>query len=295
MKTITLICVPFQMDVGRWGYALGPQAFLEAGLITQLQSDQYHVCDPIWIDLPRNERTRDTITNLSRIASRTAAAVHHALQEPESLVIVLEGDCTHALGAVGGLAQAKGTPGIVWFDAHGDLCTLETTTSGYWGGMPFAVALGWEFSDWREAAGLTVPVRPEAAILLGTSDLDAGEQEALKRVPLLHFPAETLAEPEGARQLQQALLHRRREAHTWYLHIDVDVAGPEEVPGALTPAPFWPPRQRLLQAASDVAHVLPLSIISLATYNPTGDPHKRGASFGLAMLRAIFDGMQAHM
>jgi hypothetical protein len=45
--------------------------------------------------------------------------------------------------------------------------TMATTTSGMWGGMPYAVALGWDLDDWREAAGLREPVRPEAAALVG--------------------------------------------------------------------------------------------------------------------------------
>jgi arginase len=46
------------------------------------------------------------------------------------------GDCTTALGTVAGLRHAGMDPGIVWFDAHGDVQTLETTASGYQGELP---------------------------------------------------------------------------------------------------------------------------------------------------------------
>ena len=71
---ITIICVPYQMDVARWAYALGPQAFLDHGLVQQLQARGHSVADPMWIELPKAERTRDSVTNLGRIAKRTAAA-----------------------------------------------------------------------------------------------------------------------------------------------------------------------------------------------------------------------------
>ena len=164
---ITIICVPYQVDVARWGCANGPQAFLDHGLISLLEAGGHTISAPTWIELPKAERTRDSVTNLGRIAQRTAAAVRAALQEDDSFALVLEGDCTHAVGAIGGLAQARRNTGVVWFDAHGDLNTVETSTSGFLGGLPYAVALGWDLDDWRLAAGLEPPVRPQAAALIG--------------------------------------------------------------------------------------------------------------------------------
>ncbi len=246
---ITIVCVPYQIDVSRWGCALGPQAFLDHGLIQRLEARGHIVSQPIWIELPKAERTRDAVTNLGRIAGRVAAAVRTALQRENSFVLVLEGDCTHAVGAIGGLAQAKGHPGVVWFDAHGDLNTMETTTSGFLGGLPYAVALGWDFEDWRLAAGLEQPVRPEAAVLMGASDLDPAEVEALARHPILHVDAGELMQPGVGERIQSALRPRAHEAAAWYMHIDLDVAGPEECPGGFTPAPYWPPREHILEAA----------------------------------------------
>jgi arginase len=289
---ITIIGIPFQMDVARWGYASGPAAFLDQGLVPQLEQRGHRVQGPVWIDLPRAARTRDTVTNLGHIARRTAAAVRAALGRADSFVLALEGDCTHALGVIGGLAQAIGTPGIAWFDAHGDLNTRETTTSGYWGGMPYAVALGWDLDDWRLAAGLEPPVRPEAAALIGASDLDPGEIAALERYPILRLDAAAMTGPDVAQRLQAALRPRATAAAAWYVHIDTDVAGPDEAPGGLTPAPHWPPRQRLLDAATTVARSVPIKALALATYNPDGDPTRRGAQFGLDMMRAIIDNLR---
>src|SRR3712207_4154606 len=120
---ISIVCVPYQLDVARWGFALGPQAFLDAGLVARLQARGHHVHDPVWIDLPRHVRTRDTVTNLGRIAARTSDAVADALSGKDSFAVVIEGDCTHAVGAMGGMARACGTPGVVWFGAHVDLHT----------------------------------------------------------------------------------------------------------------------------------------------------------------------------
>ncbi len=290
---ITIICIPYQIDVTRWGCALGPQAFLDHGLLEQLQVKGHTVSNPIWIELPKSERTRDSVTNLGNIAKRTSAAVSDALKQEDSFVMGLEGDCTHAVGAIGGLAQAKRSPGVVWFDAHGDLNTMETTTSGFLGGLPYAVALGWDLDNWRLAAGLEQPVRPEAAALIGASDLDLAEVEALQSNPILRLDAVEMMKSGVAERIQAALRPRANEAQAWYMHIDLDVAGPEENPGNLTPAPHWPPRQHIIEAARAAAQTVPVKVASLAVYNPAGDAIGRGVRFGLDMAMAIVEGAAA--
>ena len=286
---ISIICVPYQLDVARWGFALGPQTFLDAGLVTRLEAQGHHVSDPIWIALERDERTRDTVTNLGRLAAHTSEAVADALQQEDAFVVVLEGDCTHAVGAIGGVARACGAPGVVWFDAHGDLHTYATTSTGFVGGMPYAVALGWDLDDWRAAAGLTQPVRSEAAALIGASDLDPEESAALDAHPIARLGAEKI-DADGS-TTHALLMPRATQADAWYLHLDVDVAGPDEVPGAMTPAPHWPQRVHLIESIRAAAQTVPLRAVSLAAYNPAGDPKRRGARFGLDALDAALQGM----
>ncbi|MBO0777907.1 MAG: arginase family protein [Ktedonobacteraceae bacterium] len=288
---ISLICVPYHIDIARWGCAQGPQAFLDHGLRQLLEARGHTVLEPVWIELPRSERTRDSVTNLGRIAQRTAAAVRVAVQREEGFALVLEGDCTHAVGAIGGLAQAMGNPGVVWFDAHGDLHTMETTTSGFLGGMPYAVALGWDLDDWRLAARLEPAVRPEAAVLVGGSDLDREESAALEHFPILHVSTGEMSGPDGAEHVRKALHSRADEVQSWYLHLDLDVGGPEVSPGGLTPALSWPPSECILAAVRATTQILPVKVASLAVYNPAADVNGNGVQFGLNMAAAIVDGM----
>jgi len=54
--------------------------------------------------------------------------------------VILGGDCNVALGVVAGLSGSGA--GVVWFDAHGDFNTPETSPSGFLDGMPLAMACG---------------------------------------------------------------------------------------------------------------------------------------------------------
>jgi len=287
---ISIICVPYQLDVARWAYALGPQAFLDHGLESVCHKLGHRIQNTTWIELPRAERTRDIVTNLAHIAKRTSLAVADVVRDPDGLAIVLEGDCTHAVGVAGGLARASLTPGIAWFDAHGDLQTYATTTTGYVGGMPFAVALGWDLKDWQVEAGLSEPVRAQASALIGASDLDPEEIAALEKHPIARLDAENFGDSPGL-GVENLLASRAHEASAWYLHLDVDVAGPQEVPGGLTPTSRAPTRSSLRSAIRSAAKTLNPRALSLATYNPSSDPEGRGARFGLDMLEAMLQGI----
>lgn len=275
------ILVPYAGDVGRWGAARGPEAILAAGLVRELTEAGHALAEPVSVALARGERTRDTVTNIGTLATRASDAVAEAIGTGR-FPLVLEGNCTGAVGPAGGVARAKGAAGIIWYDAHGDLHTLATTGTGLLGGMPYAVCLGWEFDDWRERAGLRAPVRPEAAALIGASDLDPEEEAALAAHPIARLDAVAMGEDAAARTA--ALLGvRAGEAPGWYLHIDLDVAGPEAVPGALTPAPLWPARGDLIASIAAAAKAVPLSCLGLAAYDPGGDPSGRGARLAIEM------------
>lgn len=73
----------------------------------------------------------DTWGRLAVLYAKVAEAVAHEA----GLITVLSGDCATALGTVAGLQRAGMSPGIIWFDAHGDVRTPETTPSGYLAGM----------------------------------------------------------------------------------------------------------------------------------------------------------------
>ena len=92
--------------------------------------------------------------------------------------VVESGDCTTALGTVAGLHRAGVDPAIVWFDAHGDVQTLETTASGYLGGLPLRLLAGYR----PELAARLLPDGP----LYVHVDLDVIDSAAL---PGLRYPA----------------------------------------------------------------------------------------------------------
>jgi arginase len=56
--------------------------------------------------------------------------------------VSIAGDCCTAIGVFAGLQRAGINPTLIWFDAHGDFNTWQTSSSGFLGGMPLAMLVG---------------------------------------------------------------------------------------------------------------------------------------------------------
>jgi arginase len=159
------------------------------------------------------------LTALYRLAADAVAdAAGHG-----SRPVVISGDCTTSLGIVAGLQRAGLDPGIVWFDAHGDVQTLETTASGYLGGMPLRLLAGYRPGLIADGLGLR-PVPEHRIVLAGARDLDPPEAAYLAGAAIGRAGVADLdpaAMPDGP----------------LYVHLDLDVIDPAFLPGLLYPAP----------------------------------------------------------
>jgi arginase len=175
----------------------------------------------ITADLPAG----DVWDRLSALYSGLAAAVAGEAGRGGCPVVV-SGDCTTALGTVSGLQRAGIEPGIVWFDAHGDVQTLETTTSGYLGGLPLRLLVG--YRPELIAARLGLRAVPERQVtLVGARDLDPPEVSYLAGAQIRRSETGEL----DATGLPRGPL---------YVHLDLDVIDPGQLPGLRFPAPGGP-------------------------------------------------------
>lgn len=193
-------------------------------------------------DLPSGD-TWDRLAALYRlVANAVASAARHG-----SRPVVVSGDCTTALGTVAGLQRAGIDAGIVWFDAHGDVQTLETTASGYLGGLPLRLLVGYRPGLIATGLGLR-PVAEQRVLLAGARNLDPPEVTYLDGA---------LISRTGVTGLDAAAL----PDGPLYVHLDLDVIDPSAVPGLRYPVPGGPgcaevaAALRMLMATGRVAAV----------------------------------------
>nr|WP_246221436.1 arginase family protein [Phytoactinopolyspora mesophila] len=163
--------------------------------------------------------------------------------------VVQSGDCMVSLGTVAGVQQAGVSPSVVWFDAHGDVQTLETTTSGYLGGMPIRVLTGYRPELIAEPLGLQA-LAEEQVLLVDARDLDPPEAEFLASSPMTRCPVDDVSE---------AVI----PAGPLVLHVDFDVVNPDQLPGTLFPTPGGPGIDAVMAAVArvlDTGRVVALSL-----------------------------------
>ncbi|GHJ44296.1 hypothetical protein Cs7R123_16380 [Catellatospora sp. TT07R-123] len=207
---MTIISVPYHQD-------------------EQLAPDHLPLAGDVTVEVPFGEAT-DRRHRLVQVQAAVAAAVAGAGPDPT----VVSGDCLVALGVVAGLQRAGLDPGVVWFDAHGDVHTTASSTSGYLGGMALRWLVGADPELVTGPLGLR-PLPEERAVLVDARDLDPAERDYLRTAGIAHRQVAALSAadlPEGP------LL----------LHVDVDVIDAAEVPGLRFPVPGGPGGDTVLDA-----------------------------------------------
>lgn len=203
--------------------------------------------------------------------ARDAIAAVAAAVAAEDRPLALLGECTLTPGVAAALHARHPDLGLVWLDAHGDLNTPATSPSGFLGGMPFAILLGWCHDDLR--AGPPLPV--EQATLVGARDLDPGEVEAIARTGLVSVD-----------DVAGALDALAPDAPLW-VHLDGDVLDPADAPGVDFPAPGGWSAARLLDECRVLAATGRIVGVSVCCGNPEKDPEGRGARAYAAAVRAL--------
>ncbi|MEU7139672.1 arginase family protein [Nocardia sp. NPDC046473] len=215
---------------------------------------------------PELPDTADPWARMAVLYDTVAEQVAASIRRAEHPAVVASGDCTTSLGVVAGLQRAGFDPAIVWFDAHGDVQTLETSTSGYLGGMPLRMLTGYGRHLIADRIGLR-DIPEERAILVDGRDLDPPEAEFLRTARIRHRRVDDLgALPDGP----------------LYLHLDCDVIDPGDLPGLLFPAPGGPSMETVSGAIRGIVDTGRVAAFGLAcTWH-----NDRGAA---AQLRPLVD------
>jgi arginase len=248
---ITIVQVPY--DSGHRGRRMGagPLRLVSAGIVDRLSKKGHDVH-------MQTVETEAEFTTEVGTAFELAAAIRREVRRAkheERLPIVFAGNCISAAGTVSALEN----PEVVWFDAHADLNTPESTTSGFLDGMSLSVLLG---RCWKEmAAALELRNVPADAVwLVGARDLDPAEAiyletSAVHRIAV-NAPRETIAVAPG------------RDV---YLHIDLDVLDPAvgTVNRFATPGGFTV--DGLLATIDSITAKARLAAAALTAYDPSFD------------------------
>jgi arginase len=295
-QTVTLIGVPLDLGAGRRGVDMGPSAFRLADIHQTLRELGYEVEDAGDVEVAVRE-TRDPgdprMKYLAEIRATCEALrdrVGGALQAG-SVPVVLGGDHSIAMGTIAGVSRhhrERGQKvGLIWFDAHGDMNTAETSPSGNIHGMPLAVALGIGEPSLTGLAGEAPMVDGARAAVVGLRDVDLAERAKIKASGIGAFTMRDIDE-RGMRAVMEEAI-KRATSGTAGVHVSFDLDGvdPDLAPGVGTPSPgglSYREAHLAMEMLADTGKVLSAELVEV---NPILDRQNGTARLGVGLLASL--------
>lgn len=279
-----LIGAPVQDGTGRLGCDMGPSALRAAGIGPALESLGYEVRDrrnlmpEIMTSAPHPNAAIRSLPEIAAWTRMLAEAVLTAHRE--GLPIVLGGDHSLAAGTLSGHARHAAEIGrklfVLWLDAHPDLHTLDTTTSGNLHGVPMAYALGLPGFE-GHFPPLEAPLDPARICMMGLRSVDPAERRLLAQTGIRVHDMRAIDENGVATLLRDFLDAVVREDGCLHVSLDVDFLDPDIAPGVGTTVPggaTFREAHLIMEMLHDCGRVTSLDLVEL---NPFLDERGRTA------------------
>jgi arginase len=279
MNAVSLIAVPYELDRLRYGVGRGPERLLQCGAAEALsvcgatvETEVVELTEKIYSE------TAGCFELVRQVQERVDAAIGKG-----AFPVVLSGSCCFAaLGVVAGLDEKA--PGVVWFDAHPDFNTPESSNSGYFDGMGLAVLIGDAWQGMLATVPGAHPVPDTAVVQAGARDFEDGEELRLRESGIKYLRSEELASSDALAGALEAL---EPEPTGRYLHVDLDVLDVEEAQVNIYSAPDGLTADQLLSRVEDVLESGAVKAMSLTAYDPECDRESRVPPVADRLLRAV--------
>jgi arginase len=295
-KKVTFIGVPLDLGAGRRGVDMGPSALRAALIHSRVRDLGYEVADHGDLEVQIQE-TRDPgdprlkyLKEIRQTCMSLRDVVEGVLSEG-AMPVVLGGDHSIAMGTIAGVARHfRGRDeriGLIWFDAHGDMNTPETSPTGNIHGMPLAVSLGLGEPSLVDLAGEPPMVDPARASVVGLRDVDPAERENLRESGIGAFTMRDIDE-RGMRTVMEEAI-KRATSGTAGIHVSFDLDGidPDFAPGVGTPSPgglSYREAHLAMEMLADTGHVLSAELVEV---NPILDTQNGTARLGVELLASL--------
>ncbi len=293
---VTFIGAPLDLGAGRRGVDMGPSAFRVADIHHRVRDLGYQVEDAgdVKVSIPETQQPGDPRMKYLKEIRETCEQIRDRVGEvlgQGRTPVVLGGDHSIAMGTVAGVSRfhhRRGeTIGLVWFDAHGDHNTAETSPTGNIHGMPAAAVLGLGVPDLVGLAGRVPMVDGARASLVGLRDIDIPERANIKATGVGAFTMRDIDERGMRAVMEQAI--QRALAGTAGIHVsfDIDAMDPEHAPGVGTPSPgglSYREAHLAMEMLADTGKILSVELVEV---NPILDQRNGTARLGVELLASL--------
>jgi arginase len=288
MKPVHIIGVPLDLGGGRRGVDMGPSAFRIAGLGDQITALGRPVVDRGDLQAPIRELHHEAdnrkkfINEIAGVCGRLYDTCLESLGQG-ALPLVLGGDHSLAAGSVAASARwvqrTQQRPlGLIWIDAHGDMNTPGTSTTGNVHGMPLAALLGQEPAE-LASIGDTPSVSPQHTVLVGIRNIDEEEKAQIRAAGIHTFTMKDIDRSGIAVIAERAIAIASEGTGGIHVSFDLDVCDPAFAPGVGTPVKGgfdYREAHMIMELVADSQRLVALDLVEV---NPTLDLRNATAEF----------------
>ncbi len=292
-QRVGIVGVPLAFGSDLAGVDLGPAALRVAGLNKRIAGLGYEVRDLGDIRVPTpneaNELARHA-KHLSLIAEacETLAAEVKNILSANELPVVLGGDHSIAAGSISGAAsfyrERNQALGLIWVDAHADMNTPETTTTGNVHGMPLAALLGFGAKELTHIAGFAPKLDPRFCAHVGARDLDPPERELIRRLGLRFFTMREIDERGMNVCMNEAIAIASKASAGYCVTWDVDALDPGDAPGSGTVVRGGLTYREAHLALEKIAEAGGMRLLEMVEINTALDYNNRTAQLGVELI-----------
>ncbi|CAN5443311.1 arginase [soil metagenome] len=248
-RKVGILGVPLGFGAGQTGSELGVNAMRLSkirgrNLSDHIRSLGYEVVDHGDAQIVRPDDTPDTGNpkHLKEMVASSENIVRDLARILESgeIPIVLGGDHAIAIPTFSAIAahhrDRDGEIGLIWFDAHADINTPETSPSGNIHGMPLAAILGHGHSDLVGLCGYSPKLNPKYLAHVGARDIDEGERSQIEKLGIRDnfFTMSDIDRRGMTACVQDAIAIASQAPGGFAVTFDVDMIDPRFAPGSGT-------------------------------------------------------------
>lgn len=279
---VQIILVPYDSGHRSLRMGSGPEHLVNNGLRQALEADGHELSvETIEAQTEFRAEVQTQFQLYRSVAQRVAEAKQNG-----KFPLVLSGNCGATVGVLAGTGAKQ--PGVIWFDAHGEFNTPETTSSGFLDGMGLAIITG---RCWTKLAASIPNFRPlpgEHIVLIGGRNFDDGEQERLEQAGARVVDADAIGQTNIREVLLPAITNLQNYIEEVHLHIDLDALNPKEAPGnGFVTDDSGLRVEELSEAINYIKENLNVTSATVASFDPRYDPEGKALQAGLRFIRQI--------
>lgn len=244
---INVIGMPIFYGCDNPGVDQGPTVMRESGTIGLLHKPGNEVVDLGDIDMvfaSQSEKYKDDkhakfLSYVLDASEKLAKKVDSSISEG-SFPLTIGGDHSLGLGSVAGASKACGDLddfALIWFDAHADINTIQTSPSGNVHGMPIAGGIGID-DKLSHVYFDGIKVRPENVHIIAARDIDEGEVKIIADNNIDVYDMKKVREI-GVQKTVKEVLEKIKAKGIKNIHLSYDIDGidPEFIEGTGTRVP----------------------------------------------------------